>query len=133
MVRLYLLLALAQIVLTVVALISCVSAEEDEFQNLPRLMWVLIIVLLPVAGSIAWFIVRRRATNRRIRVLERFSVVPARKPSRPIGPDDDPEFLRSIDVRRRSEPGREPFRSWESDRRSDDDSQRGDGPPEEQR
>lgn len=123
MVRLYLVLVLAQIVLAVVALISCVSAEDDEIRGLPRALWMLLIVLFPFAGSIAWFVARRPS----VRWFR--GRLPSRE-NRPLGPDDDPEFLRSISVRR-AEQEQEMFKRWEADLRSDDDVRHrdGDSPP----
>ncbi|MCW6007635.1 PLD nuclease N-terminal domain-containing protein [Micromonospora sp. CPCC 205371] len=59
MVRLYLLVFVVQIALAVIALISCLSAEESEIRALPRLAWVLIILFFPLVGSIAWFLAGR--------------------------------------------------------------------------
>ncbi|BCB87447.1 PLD nuclease N-terminal domain-containing protein [Phytohabitans suffuscus] len=124
MARLYVLLFLAQIFLAATALISCLSAEEDEIRTLPRLAWVLIILFFPLVGAIAWFLVGRPvrsgapgggwrggggfAENRR---------------SRPAAPDDDPEFLKSLDADR-SKQDRELFEKWEEDLRRREDEMR---------
>ncbi|GAA4675937.1 PLD nuclease N-terminal domain-containing protein [Phytohabitans rumicis] len=113
MVRLYLLLFVVQIALAVIALISCLSAEEDEIRGLPRLLWVLVILFFPLVGSIAWFLAGRPATAK--------SGGGAPEPRRPLAPDDDPEFLGSLDAQQ-SQQDREMFDKWEEDlqRREDE-------------
>lgn len=120
MVRLYLLLFVVQIALTVVALISCLSAEEDEIRALPRLIWVLIILFFPLVGSIAWFLAGRPAK------AEGGGGFPEQKRQRPVAPDDDPDFLGSLDAQQ-SQQDREMFEKWEEDlRRREDDLRRKD-------
>ncbi|MDI6097753.1 PLD nuclease N-terminal domain-containing protein [Actinoplanes sp. NEAU-A12] len=81
MVRLFILLAAAALVLLILALISGLSAER--LRNAPRAVWILLIVLLPIAGPIAYLLWGRPVSRR--------------PPRRPSSPDDDPEFLRSVD------------------------------------
>ncbi|MFG2108245.1 PLD nuclease N-terminal domain-containing protein [Micromonospora chersina] len=126
MVRLYGLLFLAQIVLAVCALISCLSAEEGEIRALPRIAWVLIILFFPLVGSIAWFVAGREAGARPARTAwpmgNGFSEQHRR---RPVAPDDDPEFLSSLAERSRNE-DQERLRRWEDDlRRREEELRRG--------
>ncbi|WP_433531831.1 PLD nuclease N-terminal domain-containing protein [Micromonospora sp. CA-263727] len=134
MARLYILLFVVQVVLAVCALISCLSAEEDDIRHLPRIVWVLMILFFPLVGSIAWFVAgrERRAGSRTwatgLRPAEH-------RPARPLAPDDDPEFLRSIEESSRKE-DQELFRRWEEDLRKREDDLRkreGDPPREEPR
>ncbi|TDC38601.1 PLDc_N domain-containing protein [Micromonospora sp. 15K316] len=130
MLRLYVLLFVAQIVLAVCALISCLSAEEGEIRALPRIGWALIILFFPLVGSIAWFLAGRErkpgaptgeATRR----------APTRDRPKPLAPDDDPEFLKSISERTRRD-DQELFRRWEEDlrRREEDLRRRETDPPD---
>ncbi|GAB3279768.1 PLDc N-terminal domain-containing protein [Micromonospora halotolerans] len=126
MVRLYGLLFLAQLVLAVCALISCLSAEEGEIRALPRVAWVLIILFFPLVGSIAWFVAGREAGARRTRTAwpmgNGFS---EQHRPRPVAPDDDPEFLSSLAERRRAD-DQERLRRWEEDlRRREEELRRG--------
>ncbi len=129
MARLYALLFVVQLVLAVIALIGCLSAEEDEIRALPRLVWVLIILLFPLLGSIAWFV-----AGRPVPADHPGGSAARREPSRQVAPDDNPEFLRSLaaDQSRRD---REMFDRWEEDlRRREDEFRRrevGDPPREE--
>ncbi|MFE9653415.1 PLD nuclease N-terminal domain-containing protein [Micromonospora sp. NPDC006431] len=128
MYRLYGLLFLAQIVLAVCALISCLSAEEGEIRALPRIAWVLIILFFPLIGSVAWFAAGREPTGRRPRtpwpIGNGFSEQDRR---RPVAPDDDPAFLSSLAERSRRD-DQELLRRWEDDlRRREDELRRREG------
>ncbi|MEV0427192.1 PLD nuclease N-terminal domain-containing protein [Micromonospora sp. NPDC050495] len=117
MVRLYGLLFLAEVVLAVCALISCLSAEEGEIRALPRVAWVLIILFFPLVGSIAWFVAGREPAGRRPRtawpVGNGFAETERR---RPLAPDDDPEFLAGLKERARRD-DQDLLRQWEADLR----------------
>jgi hypothetical protein len=133
MVRLYMLLFAVEIVLGICALISCLSTEEREIRALPRIAWVLIILFFPLVGSIAWFVAgRASAAAPPAKTWRTGGGFPERERPRPMAPDDDPEFLRSLnppkdrDVQRRSE---------EDLRRREEELRKRDGrePPAEER
>ncbi|MHA7665599.1 PLDc N-terminal domain-containing protein [Mycolicibacterium sp. HS_4_1] len=77
--------------------IDIASSEEHEVRGLPRVLWILIVLLLPLAGSIAWFV-----AGRPVAAVPRHRDLPARgfpeydKPGRyiPEDPAADEEFLR---------------------------------------
>ncbi|PUB30198.1 phospholipase D-like protein [Promicromonospora sp. AC04] len=99
--------------LMVYALVDVWGSEEDERGGLPRWLWVLLIVLLPLLGPISWIVVR--VTARRSGTGpgpssgpgtggSRPTVPPRpgpRRPSGPAAPDDDPEFLWLLEQDRR--------------------------------
>ncbi|RAO26337.1 hypothetical protein PSN13_06361 [Micromonospora saelicesensis] len=129
MARLGVLLFLVQIVLAVCALISCLSAEEGKIRALPRIAWVLIILFFPLVGSIAWFIVGREPTAGARKGWPGVTGGSERQRPRPMAPDDDPEFLRSVEERAQQQ-DQELFQRWEEDlRRREDDLRRRDGEP----
>ncbi|MBO4161671.1 PLDc_N domain-containing protein [Micromonospora sp. MMS20-R2-23] len=123
MARLYVVLFLLQVVLAAGALISCLSAEDEGIRGLPRFAWVLVILVFPLVGSIAWFLAGRPAPTG-----DRRGGWPSGTGSRrPVAPDDDPEFLKSIDERA-SRDDNALFQRWEEDlRRREDDLRRHDG------
>lgn len=106
MVRLFIFLAAVQLVLFVLALISALSAEQ--VRGLPRAAWVLLIVLIPLLGPVAYFLWGRSQTAPREGAPVRRS-----KP-RPSSPDDDPDFLRSMDSEQ-SRRDRELLAQWEKE------------------
>lgn len=85
MARLSLLLFVVQIGLAIAALISCLSTDEERVRVLPRWGWVIVILLFPIVGSVGWFAAGFERAARRS------------APRRPLPPDDNPDFLRSLD------------------------------------
>jgi Phospholipase_D-nuclease N-terminal len=89
-------LAVASVLGAALALISCLSVEDRrEIRGLPRWAWVLVILLVPLGGPVAWFTLGR--PHRRIVPETGWRPPP---PPRPKAPDDDPDFLRSLDDRK---------------------------------
>ncbi|BCJ44625.1 hypothetical protein GCM10010168_14380 [Actinoplanes ianthinogenes] len=121
MIRLYSLFALLDLALLVVALIDCLATEEFAIRALPRVVWVLLILLFSPIGPIAWFIAGRPA--RPVRLSNGTTWRPgsgfpeSERPARrgPLAPDDDPEFLRGLAASRREDA--ELMRKWEADLR----------------
>lgn len=50
---------LVEIGLTVYCLIDCIQTDEHRVRNLAKSAWVLLIVLIPVVGAIAWLVAGR--------------------------------------------------------------------------
>jgi hypothetical protein len=88
MARLNTLLFLVVVALSVVALIDCLRTERSRLQSFPRGAWTVLILLCPVFGALAWFRAGRAVPGRPGPAL-----VPA---AGPIGPEDDPEFVRML-------------------------------------
>jgi hypothetical protein len=94
-------LTLLVVGLDVYALVDLSNSEEEDRGGLPRWLWAVIIVLLPVFGAVAWIVMRQ--TGRRSPGSGR-PPRPGRGPQRPSGPsapDDDPDFLWRIEQERR--------------------------------
>jgi hypothetical protein len=117
--RLIPLLFLIDVVLIATALISCLSAEKSEIRTLPRSAWVLIILAFPLVGAIAWFAAGRPPSAGFSLDAARFaSGTPERGRPRTLAPEDDPEFLRSLDLRQaQAMRDRELLSRWEDDLR----------------
>lgn len=99
--------------LTIYALFSCIQTPDEEVPYLPKLVWVILIVLVPFAGPIVWLLMAR-AYRERLAAGGgggRGGGGPARgsgpsrqgPPGRPqrSAPDDDPEFLAWLDRQQR--------------------------------
>lgn len=115
-IRLYGLFFLVDLVLVVVALIDCLSTDEFAVRNLPKGMWVLLILLFSPIGAIVWFVAGRpqRTTVNRGGAWKPGAGFPEYdRPRRPVAPDDDPDFLRSMS----SAKDRELLDKWEADLR----------------
>ncbi|MDR7382707.1 PLDc N-terminal domain-containing protein [Promicromonospora iranensis] len=105
------LLILVVVGLMAYALADVWGADEDERGGLPRWLWVLLIVLLPLLGAISWIVMRvaaRRsgagpsAGGRPGGSRPKPPTRPGpRRPSGPVAPDDDPEFLWRLEQEKR--------------------------------
>jgi hypothetical protein len=121
-----------EILLTVLALISCLSAYEGELRALPKVVWVIIILLFPLVGSIVYFAAGRPLPETAAKPggwRPAHGLPDAERP-RQLAPDDDPTFLKAIDAQtRRSD--EELLRRWEEDlrRREDELRKKEDLPP----
>ncbi|MEU8224779.1 PLD nuclease N-terminal domain-containing protein [Kribbella sp. NPDC048915] len=85
---------LISLVLTVYALFSCIQTPDEDVPHLPKLLWIVLIVFVPFAGPIVWLLMSRAYGNRQQQVVRRPATQP---PARPLAPDDDPDFLKSLD------------------------------------
>jgi hypothetical protein len=120
--RLYMLMFALEILLVVVALISCLSAQDDEVRALPRFVWIILILLFPIVGSIVYFAVGRPLqTTPRTTWRAAGGFPEATRP--PRAPDDDPEFLAQLERQSRRD-DTEMLRQWEQDLRRREDELR---------
>jgi hypothetical protein len=55
----YLLLSAVGFLVLLGALIDIITRPDDQVRYLPKLMWVFLVILLPLIGSIIWFTVGR--------------------------------------------------------------------------
>lgn len=102
--------AVIEIGLLLYCLIDCIQAPDGTVRNLPKWGWIVMIVLLPWIGPIAYLIAGRpRREDARNgapwappgRPDGRASRPAPRAPRAPRGPDDDPDFLRDLNRKRR--------------------------------
>jgi hypothetical protein len=52
----YALLTILPLALLVFALVDAIMTDDSRVKHLPKLWWIVLIVFLPLAGSIAWLI-----------------------------------------------------------------------------
>lgn len=98
---------LLYLALVVYALVDVIQADDEDLHGIQKGFWILAIVFLPLAGSIAWIVVSNGARRRR-RSSEQVTGFPAGQPAparyrrrvrsweqdaAPVAPEDDPEFL----------------------------------------
>ena len=110
------LLILVVVGLMAYALTDVWGADEDERGGLPRWLWVLLIVLLPLLGAISWIVVRVAARRSGAGPSAQGSGPSGgggpmrpprsprpgpRRPAGPVAPDDDPEFLWRLEQEKR--------------------------------
>jgi hypothetical protein len=97
------LMILVPLALSIYAFIDCITTQEKDVRHIPKPLWAILILLFPLVGSISWLIVGRDRSSTSGRVGG----------GRPRGsggwvaPDDNPDFLKSLDEDRKKdgEPG----------------------------
>ena len=83
------LIVIVPVVLAIYCLVQVAQSRADLVRTLPRWGWVLLIVLFPVLGSLAWLVLGRP---------QRPHQAGPPRPKRPVAPDDDPDFLRGLRI-----------------------------------
>ena len=85
--------AIALLAFTIYCVVDAVQTEDDRVRGLPKPLWLLMILLFPLVGGSAWLIAGRPTS-----ILD--TLLEGRRkggpPQGPIGPDDDPTFLKGL-------------------------------------
>ncbi len=86
-------LAVAVLVIFVYGLVDVIRTDGRLTRGISKPAWIVVMIVLPVLGAILWLLIGRpRDTS------------PQQQNYRhPTAPDDDPDFLRNLEVRRRNE------------------------------
>jgi hypothetical protein len=99
MVRLFVIIVAVAVVLEIFAVVDAALAERSRIRGLPKPVWFIVIVLVPLVGALLWFFLGRprRGDGGRADQPRRQAGGNRRRSSpRPSGPDDDPDFLRRL-------------------------------------
>ncbi|MFE5579923.1 PLD nuclease N-terminal domain-containing protein [Kitasatospora sp. NPDC056531] len=136
------------------AFIDCLVAPEGEVKHLPKPIWLIIVLLFPPLGPIAWLVAGKQRGFLRAGAPGGHPGQPpgAARRGRPLAPDDDPEFLASLkgdpvkagdaetggtpkdDSLKRSDKEHEDMlKQWEADLRRREEELRGKDEPEDGR
>jgi hypothetical protein len=111
MIRVELLFGLVTLALWVFCLVEVIGTDEGAIRNLPKVGWLLIVLLFPFAGSVAWLAVGRPVAAGRSPYERQQPQYPEYdRPGRAsaTNPEDDEAFLRQ--VRERAEEQRRRYR-----------------------
>jgi hypothetical protein len=87
---------LVAIGLWIFCVIDAITTPAERVRNLPKVVWVLIVIILAVPGSIIWLVAGHPWAPKPVG-----GGGPVRTGARakPTNPDDDPEFLASLQAR----------------------------------
>lgn len=83
------------LVLGIYALVDLIQTDEERVKGLPKVVWVFVILLFPLLGSLAWLLAGRPNPMLGGPTGSGPRIFPNR-PRGPKGPDDDPDFLKGI-------------------------------------
>jgi hypothetical protein len=81
----------AVLVVFVYGLIDVIRTDPRQTRGISKPAWIVVQIVLPVIGAILWFLIGRPRGGSPARTTY----------SHPIAPDDDPDFLRNLELRRR--------------------------------
>ena len=111
------LFAFAILALWIYCILDVIATNESLIRNLPKIVWLLVVIFVPTIGSIAWLLLERpertgfapgdstyRAEPRGTRLDH-----PTRRPLATMAPDDDPRYLAELDERTKR------LREWEAE------------------
>lgn len=93
----------------VYCIFDVVSTDEYLMRNMPKVLWLIVVILLPTVGAVAWLLLGR-PIGAGLRPGDTTPHKPRSAP-RPLAPDDDPTFLARLDDETRR------LRAWEDDLR----------------
>jgi hypothetical protein len=111
-------LALIAFAVWIFCIIDVITTPPDACRNLPKLAWLIVVVLLIDVGSIVWLVAGHNWARQPAGVAQQGSR--GRVPARATNPDDDEEFLAELRARA------------EEQRRRAREAQRRDEPPADQ-
>ena len=82
--------------LLVWALVDCLQTREEDIKGMPKVLWVLFMLLIPLVGPLVW-IFAGKSRGRPQAPRREYGAYPAGPyGSGPVAPDDDPNFLERL-------------------------------------
>ncbi|MGM9471651.1 PLD nuclease N-terminal domain-containing protein [Pseudarthrobacter sp. YS3] len=86
-------LAVAVLAIFVYGLVDVIRTDGRLTRGISKPAWIIVMVVLPVLGAILWLLIGRPRGSGPVRQAS----------GHPIAPDDDPDFLRNLELRRRKQ------------------------------
>ncbi|GAA0636417.1 PLD nuclease N-terminal domain-containing protein [Streptomyces thermocarboxydovorans] len=103
------LMFLVPLALSIYAFIDCISTSDEDVRHMPKPLWAILVLLFPLVGSISWIIAGKK----------RHPVARGTGRGQWVAPDDNPDFLKSLDENKPRERDRD--RDADKDRERDKD------------
>ncbi|MFG2578645.1 PLD nuclease N-terminal domain-containing protein [Streptomyces malaysiensis] len=112
------LMILVPLALSIYAFIDCITTDEQDIRYIPKPIWAILVLLFPVVGSVSWLIAGRK------RAVGGGGGWPGARSAGGgggwVAPDDNPEFLKSLNDNSGKDDGNGPA-DMPADRESDED------------
>ncbi|AUZ35816.1 hypothetical protein C3B78_16100 [Arthrobacter sp. PGP41] len=86
-------LAVAVLAIFVYGLVDVIRTDARLTRGISKPAWIVVMIVLPVIGAILWLLIGR----------PRGTAAQGQNYRHSTAPDDDPDFLRNLEVRRRQE------------------------------
>jgi len=90
MTRLLVVAGVIAVALTVFAFVDAAFFDRLRVRGVPKPAWLVIILVLPIVGALLWFFVGRGPRGA--------GGSQGGRRRGPVAPDDDPEFLRNLNI-----------------------------------
>lgn len=81
------------IALMVGALVDIIKRDDSQVRFLPKMAWIIIVILLPLIGSLLWFAIGREYSEEGLRIPR------MRAAARPTAPRPEPRPVTPVDTR----------------------------------
>ena len=85
-------IAVAILAIYVYGLVDVIRTDRRFTRGFSKTTWLVMVALLPLIGAALWFLIGRPRAS---------AVAKPVYPQHPTAPDDDPDFLRNLEQRRR--------------------------------
>jgi|SRR5919205_1700986 hypothetical protein len=85
-------IAVAVLAIYVYGLVDVIRTDRHLTRGFSKTTWLIMVILLPLIGAALWFLIGRPRAS---------AVAQPVYPKHPTAPDDDPDFLRNLEQRRR--------------------------------
>jgi hypothetical protein len=117
------LLYIVPLALMVYAVVDCAADDNVERFSVPKVLWIVFIILIPYAGPLAWLAASKIAKPKN----RPPGGARPRRPG-PLAPDDNPQYLRQLaeDQARRERERRRRERGARGDEKPGGDGSEGD-------
>jgi hypothetical protein len=83
------LIAVVAVALAVYSLFDVIATPRQDVRVLPKALWIVTVLIIPIVGPLAWLLLGTRRQGPASRG-------PGPRRPRPLGPDDDPDYLRGL-------------------------------------
>lgn len=118
-------LLVVELCLVVYCVLNIITTPEDQVRNLPKMIWLVLALLFPIVGGVAWLVAGRpQGPARSVPYKGNAGRIPPEydRPGRATAssPDDDEAFLRSL--RERAEEQRRKAEQERKAREADPDA-----------
>lgn len=120
--RLLIPLILVSVGVMIYALIEAISTPSDRVRIMPKGLWIVVIILVPLIGGVLWLLFGNQ-NSYLASTVQGFKKTSG--PVRPTSPDDDDEFLRSLDIQRAQQKKAEELRKREEELRRREEQLKG--------
>jgi hypothetical protein len=116
--------SLAILILVVYCVFDVIRSDETLIRNLPKVLWVVLVVLTGPIGAVAWLVLGRPEGAARTPGSTDY-----RAPRKPVGPEDSPSFMSALEEKKRLEKWEEELRLREEKlRRAEEEGEEGKEP-----